>query len=248
MAEQKLAKQKKKEEKIREKQLIAQQLREERENLRRQRQEIETSRALMQRYSADSEDIEVDIDENESLLDVTEDDDEELDYDDELSFSSSSLPLGEVELNAGYAALSGSCGTYAVREPEGLVVLPLDPNRNRPKYNGTKDHGDEKKTGSQHSSTTFSSIFNKIYKDNADGSANRFKEPFTISEGQKVQVVGVMKSNDQGVYQLARGGGFVVASANQLVKGMLCYVTLESGRFDGTSSFVFSIAFRYLIF
>jgi len=148
----------------------------------------------MQRYSADSEDIEVDIDENESLLDVTEDDDEELDYDDELSSSSSALPLGEVELNAGYAALSGSCGTYAVREPEGLVVLPLDPNR--PKYNGTKDHGDEKKEGSQHSSTHFSSIFNKMDKDNADGSANlpsssSTKEPFTISEGQKVQVVGV---------------------------------------------------------
>jgi hypothetical protein len=42
------------------------------------------------------------------------------------------------------------------------------------------------------------------------------REPFSIHEGQKVQVVGV----EEGVYQLARGAGYIVATVNQLVKGM----------------------------
>jgi hypothetical protein len=42
------------------------------------------------------------------------------------------------------------------------------------------------------------------------------KEPFKIEEGQRVQVVSV----DDGVFQLARGVGYIVASANQLVKGL----------------------------
>jgi len=40
------------------------------------------------------------------------------------------------------------------------------------------------------------------------------REPFTIEPGQTVQVVNV----DEGVYQLARGAGFIVATVNQLVK------------------------------
>ena len=229
VAEQKEAKLKKKQERMREKQLLLEQRRMEKENLRRYHEAADTRRGLTQQYSMDShQEIEVDIHENNNLLDVTIDDTdvEELDYDDEISSSSSSdLPLGDPELIAGYAALSGTCGTYAVAEPEGLVVLPQDPNR--PKYHVAKDHGDEKKDGSQHSSTHFSSIFSSTDEDNGLGtsgndrirSSHSRREPFTIAEGQKVQVVGVLESNDQGVYQLARGAGFVVASSNQLVKG-----------------------------
>lgn len=205
VAEQKAEKLKKKREKMRERKLKGEDLHK-------------------PQYSADSQDIEIDIKGNDSLLDIAIDDEvEETDYDDELSASSStSLPLGGPELISGYAALSGACGTYAVREPEGLVVLPRDPNRQ--KYHYTNDHDDEKKEGSQHSNTQFSSIFRNVdgeKRSNNDGdqkpSARR--EPFSIAEGQKVQVVGVMESNDHSVYQLARNAGFIVASGKQLVKG-----------------------------
>eukprot|EP00980_Cylindrotheca_fusiformis_P011895 scaffold2830_cov131-Cylindrotheca_fusiformis.AAC.16 len=87
---------------------------------------------------------------------------------------------------AGMSALAGACGTYAVKEPLGLAVLPFDPNL---RHDGRKD-GEEKKT-------------------------EEAREPFTIEDGQMVQVV----AEDDGVYQLARGVGYIVASVNQLVKG-----------------------------
>lgn len=98
---------------------------------------------------------------------------------------------------AGMSALVGNCGTYAVREPLGLAVLPFDPNKRHHQNDEAHlssdedDHEDEEKK------------------------TDVFREPFTIEEGQKVQVVGV----DEGVYQLARGAGYIVASVNQLVKG-----------------------------
>jgi hypothetical protein len=91
---------------------------------------------------------------------------------------------------AGMSALVGDCGTYAVREPLGLAVLPFDPNKRHQQESNLEENDEEKKT-------------------------EEIKEPFTIEEGQKVQVVGV----DEGVYQLARGAGYIVASVNQLVKG-----------------------------
>mmetsp|Transcript_15287 Transcript_15287/g.38527 ORF Transcript_15287/g.38527 Transcript_15287/m.38527 type:complete len:726 (-) Transcript_15287:77-2254(-) len=224
VAEQKAAKLLRKQERLRERQLKAQQRRQEKEGLRLLR-DAEIGRGLVRQHSSDSQSIEVDLEECSSLLDATGDDEEELDYDDDISSSSSSaLPLGDPQLINGYAALSGACGTYAVREPEGLVVLPLDPNR--PKYHVMKNHDDEKKDGSQHSSTHFSSIFNKSGEDNGAAnddignipSSGSAREPFSIAEGQKLQVVGVMESNEHGVYQLARGAGFVVATAKQLVK------------------------------
>jgi len=48
-----------------------------------------------------------------------------------------------------------------------------------------------------------------------DDDADSPREPFTIEKGQKIQVVGV---DEQGVHQLARGAGYVVATVNQLVK------------------------------
>jgi hypothetical protein len=43
------------------------------------------------------------------------------------------------------------------------------------------------------------------------------REPFTIEKGQTVQIVNM----EAGVFKLARGMGFVVASESQLVKGTL---------------------------
>lgn len=91
---------------------------------------------------------------------------------------------------AGMSALVGNCGTYAVREPLGLAVLPFDPNKSHHQEGQLDENDEEKKT-------------------------DEVREPFTIEEGQRVQVVGV----DEGVYQLARGAGYIVASVNQLVKG-----------------------------
>ena len=88
---------------------------------------------------------------------------------------------------AGMSAFVGTCGTYVVREKEGLPVLPFDPNR-------------------QHHS---------IDKKEEEKKADETKEPFMVEEGQTLQVV----SAEEGVYCLARGTGFVVASANQIVKG-----------------------------
>ena len=97
---------------------------------------------------------------------------------------------------AGMSALVGNCGTYAVREPLGLAVLPFDPNKGH-----NHDHEEEEH---EHVEVT-----------DEEKKAEEIREPFTIEVGQTVQVVGV----DEGVYQLARGAGYIVASVNQLVKG-----------------------------
>ena len=109
--------------------------------------------------------------------------------------SDSEVP-SDVPLDATFAkiATTGACGTYAVRDPAGLAVLPFDPNKQHnhndtPPYDDSSP-GEEKKT-------------------------EETREPFSIESGSTVQVVGV----DEGVYKLARGSGFIVASVNQLVKG-----------------------------
>lgn len=96
-------------------------------------------------------------------------------------------PLIEPTL-AGMTSLAGACGTYAVKEPLGLPVLPFDPNRQHHDHQSIE----EKKSESS------------------------VREPFTIEDGQTVQVV----TEDDGVYKLARGTGFIVATVNQLVKSM----------------------------
>jgi hypothetical protein len=93
---------------------------------------------------------------------------------------------------AGLSALTGTCGTYAVRESEGLAVLPFDPNKQHKKVLALGGE-EEKKTEEP-------------------------REPFTIDVGHTVQVVSV----DEGIYKLARDAGYVVATANQLVKRKYC--------------------------
>jgi len=104
---------------------------------------------------------------------------------------------------AGMSALVGDCGTYAVREPLGLAVLPFDPNK--------RHHQNVALASSDHE------------ENDEEKKTEETRDPFTIEEGQKVQVVGV----DEGVYQLARGAGFIVASVNQLVKGKCSRRTLH---------------------
>jgi hypothetical protein len=71
----------------------------------------------------------------------------------------------EFDLNkiiSSMATLSGPCGTYAVRESEGLVVLPYDPNR------GGATVDEEKKM---------------------DDPGREEKEPISLKRGQQLQVV-----------------------------------------------------------
>ncbi|VEU41194.1 unnamed protein product [Pseudo-nitzschia multistriata] len=248
MAEQKARKDQKRKEQRDEKERKRRERREEQKRLRASRQADTTPGSYRPGTHCDGQlneievvDIEGDQVKNHVVCgnDGQSEEEEDYDYDDEISSSSSStLPLGDPELNSGYAALSGTCGTYAVREPEGLVVLPYDPTR--PKHHITtstqqqrerqEPMSDEKKEDEfEDISRKFSSLFTDNAKssdaaialnDNKGGSCagSRTREPFTIEQGQKVQVVGVLESNDQGVYQLARGRGYVVATTKQLVK------------------------------
>lgn len=103
---------------------------------------------------------------------------------------------------SGMATLSGPCGTYAVREKEGLAVMSSDPRR--------KQHVDEeKKTQEDIPSPVQISVV---------------KDPFALEYGQTVQIVDF----EDGVAKLGRGRGFIVANSSQLVKGTLHYMLLHS--------------------
>lgn len=176
-----------------------------------------------------------------------------LEQDDSYSSSSDSALTSTLDpALSGMSAFSGTCGTYAVREPTGLVVLPQDPNRRRnfrlrdqhlnsdskmfeedePKQNYLHLHGleleveeeesesDEKKEQAMEDTLLFaSSARSSSFGNHCALRTEQPKEPFKIEEGQKVQIVKV----DEGIYQLARGTGFIVATANQLVKGALVW-------------------------
>jgi hypothetical protein len=98
---------------------------------------------------------------------------------------------------SGMATLSGPCGTYAVREKEGLAVMSSDPRR--------KQHEDDEKKTQEDRESIHSSPVIKV------------KDPFALEYGQTVQIVDF----EDGVAKLARGRGFIVANSSQLVKGTL---------------------------
>lgn len=60
---------------------------------------------------------------------------------------------------------------------------------------------------------------NKKKQADEEKKAEEAREPLRVEEGQTVQVVSI----DQGVYKLARGSGFIVATVNQLVRGMSAF-------------------------
>ena len=92
------------------------------------------------------------------------------------------------------STMSGPCGTYAVVERNGLIVLSRDPR---------KDH--HLRSGEQN-----------VSNDEKKDEENSYREPMEIKYGQKVQVVEL----HDGVATLARGQGFVIASmSGQLAKG-----------------------------
>jgi hypothetical protein len=100
---------------------------------------------------------------------------------------------------SGMATLSGPCGTYAVREKEGLAVMSSDPRR--------KQHMDEEKKTQDDRELIHTSPL----------PLPEVKEPFSLEYGQTVQIVDF----EDGVAKLARGRGFIVGTSSQLVKGTL---------------------------
>jgi hypothetical protein len=99
----------------------------------------------------------------------------------------------EYDLNriiSGMATLSGPCGTYAVKEPEGLTLIAPDPRKDSAR-------SDEPRLDVSASEDSI-----------------EIKEPNALEKGQTVQVV----SFENGVAKLARGTGYILANSRQLVK------------------------------
>ena len=102
----------------------------------------------------------------------------------------------EYDLNriiSGMATLSGPCGTYAVRDPDGLAVVPFYPQKD---LHDDIEEQDEKKLDEE-------------LKEKGS------REPYSLEHGQTLQVVNF----EDGVAKLAREEGYVVATSSQLVKG-----------------------------
>jgi len=116
----------------------------------------------------------------QETTDLEEDDEEEYNLD---------------RIISGMSTLTGPCGTYVVKEAEGLAVVPNDPRKRVSVEAPTET--EEKKEGSED------------LKEEPE-----LKEPFLLAKGQKVQVV----SFSDGVAKLARGAGFICATSSQLVK------------------------------
>jgi Zinc finger, C3HC4 type (RING finger) len=105
----------------------------------------------------------------------------------------------EYDLNriiAGMATLSGPCGTYAVKETEGLTISTVDPNEDR-NYDNEQE---------LHVAASCDSI--------------EISQPCTLERGQTVQVVRF----ENGIAKLARESGYIVANSSQLVKGKFLLV------------------------
>jgi hypothetical protein len=110
----------------------------------------------------------------------------------------------EYDLNgiiSGMATLAGPCGTYAVKEPEGLAVTSSAPCK--------QSQDDEKKLDSPVESVEV-----------------EMQAPVLLKAGQTVQVVDFQ----DGVAKLARGTGYILASSSQLVKGECGQRILREGR------------------
>ena len=127
----------------------------------------------------------------------------------------------EYDLNriiSGMATLSGPCGTYVVKDPDGLVLLTDYPNHEHFSAGDTQqepswlpspriDDGREDGGQTEHLPPALSV--------SASEDSVEVKFPGLLEKGQTVQVV----SFEHGVATLARRAGYILANSNQLVKG-----------------------------
>lgn len=114
----------------------------------------------------------------------------------------------EYDLNqiiSGMATLSGPCGTYAVKESEGLTLITPDQPAQLNKAESSLA-GEEPKLDVS-----------------ASGDSIEIKEVNALEKGQTVQVV----SFENGMAILARGAGYILANPWQLVKSKSVYFMQE---------------------
>jgi len=95
---------------------------------------------------------------------------------------------------SGMATVSGPCGTYAVKDPEGLALHSSDPT----------ESGEVTPLDGTHLAVS------------ASEDSIEVKHPSLLEKGQTVQVATV--END--VAKLARGSGYIKANSSQLVKSV----------------------------
>jgi hypothetical protein len=109
----------------------------------------------------------------------------------------------EYDLNriiSGMATLSGPCGTYAVKDLEGLTMIASDPAYAK--------------------GESAAAVEPKLDVDvSASADSVEIKELNALEKGQTVQVV----SFENGVAVLARGTGYILAQPWQLVKSKSVY-------------------------
>ena len=124
------------------------------------------------------------LDETDGSMEANDDDDEEYDLN---------------RIISGMATISGPCGTYAVKEPEGLALHSSDPAE----ICEIEDDDDVNLEPHRQLAVT------------ASDDSVEVKHPSLLEKGQTVQVVAF----ENGVAKLARGAGYIIANSNQLVKG-----------------------------
>jgi Zinc finger, C3HC4 type (RING finger) len=113
----------------------------------------------------------------------------------------------EYDLNriiSGMATFSGPCGTYAVKERDGLSILNEYPNNN------DDDVDDDNEDDSRNDDVTRTALHVTASCDSIEVS-----NPCTLKHGQTVQVVRF----ENGIATLARESGYIKATSSQLVKG-----------------------------
>jgi len=125
----------------------------------------------------------------------------------------------EYDLNriiSGMATLSGPCGTYAVKEPQGLALLSdTEEELGTPAHCDNEpwvkeQRGEGEASGAEEQGPPQLAV-------SASEDSIEVKHPSLLERGQTVQVV----TFENGVAKLARGSGHIIANSSQLVKSKL---------------------------
>lgn len=132
----------------------------------------------------------------------------------------------EYDLNriiSGMATVAGPCGTYVVKDPEGLALLTGDPGQEH--YSGEQQpawlpspRGEDGRQPGETVDQVPPALSVSASEDSIE-----VKPPSLLEKGQTVQVV----SFENGVAKLARGAGYILANSSQLVKSeclLACFI------------------------
>ena len=128
----------------------------------------------------------------------------------------------EYDLNriiSGMATFSGPCGTYAVKERDGLSILHQHPHT-RNDDNNEDDDDDENVEESRNDEITRTTALHVT----ASYDSVEVSNPCSLKHGQTVQVVRF----ENGIATLAREAGYIKATSSQLVKGTIFIRVLSS--------------------